>query len=348
MNNRIQNLFLFLMFLTGISRSQVSTCTAIANGDWLTPGIWSCGQTPTCGMLVIIPAGRTVSITSQVDLTNCSPVTCSANCTGTCAAKGIDMYVAGYLKFTNGNKLRLPCCSEIVSAPGATIQPGTGGGSSNFIEICTNKVWTADSGNVIGTNCFPKPCSPLPVEFIGFTGNLEVKVVFLKWKTATETNNDYFDVEKSADGVNFYKIGQLRSKGIDGNSATMLNYDFVDSDLKHPLYYYRLRQVDRNGKSDYSNVISVKIYSPELSIFPNPNNGTFWIDVPTAKVNQKIDVQIYDQLSNSILNQEYTVVNDNITGARVNITPSKPFAKGVYLTRINFEGTIYKLKLVVQ
>jgi hypothetical protein len=159
----------------------------------------------------------------------------------------------------------------------------------------------------------------LPIELIAFTGNLEVKVVFLNWKTATETNNAYFEIEKSSDGITFTKINSIKSKANDGNSVVMLDYEAVDNDLKHPLYYYRLKQVDHNGTYIYSNSISVKNHSPELKIYPNPNNGTFWIDVPTAKTNQKVSVKIYDQLSNEVLNNEYTVVNDNITGASVKL-----------------------------
>ncbi|MGE0567785.1 MAG: T9SS type A sorting domain-containing protein [Bacteroidia bacterium] len=344
----MKKILLFFLLLTGFSQAQ-TTCTATASGDWLTPGIWSCGHTPTCGDLVIIPSAITVSVNSQVDLSGCNTAACDGNCTGTCAATGIDLYIAtgGYLKFKNGNKLKLPCCSHIVSAPGATIQPGSGGGSSNYIEICTDKVWTSDSGNVVGTNCFPKPCNPLPVEFIGFTGNLEVKVVFLKWTTASESNNLHFVVEKSSDGLNFYSIGKEKSKGFMGNSSVALNYDFIDNDLKHPRYYYRLKQVDLNGSYKYSKTISVKIYAPELAIYPNPNDGKFWIDVPTALTKQPINLSLFNELGEAIINEEYIVENDNITGAKVEILPKKPLAKGVYFAKILFNGEPYFLKLVV-
>jgi hypothetical protein len=189
--------------------------------------------------------------------------------------------------------------------------------------------------------------TPLPIELISFEGVLEENIVKLNWKTASETNNSHFELEKSNDGFEFKKIAALPSKGLNGSSNSLLTYTAIDADLTEKLYYYRLKQVDLDGSFKYSSSISVKIYSPELKIYPNPNNGAFWIDVPTAKTNQKVSVKIYDQLSNEVLNNEYSVVNDNITGASVKIEPSKPLPKGAYMALILFEGTEYRLKMVV-
>jgi Secretion system C-terminal sorting domain len=346
----MKKIVLLFILLSTVSFSQV-TCTATANGDWTTAGIWSCGHVPTCGDLAYIPAGITVSVLSQIDLSSCnSAATCSVSCTGSCATTGVDLYVAtgGKLYFKNGNKLKLPCCSFIVVGVNGTIQPGSGGGISNYIEICTDKVWTADSGNVVTSNCFPKPCNPLPVEFIAFTGDLEQKIVNLYWKTATETINNYYNVEKSSDGINFETIGVVKTKAPDGNSLSPLEYDFIDKDLKHPIYYYRLKQVDLNGKYVHTRSISVKIYAAEFSIFPNPNNGTFSIDVPSVNLHEELSVKIYNALGQIVHESVESVKNHNITGSRVDVTPSQLLPKGIYFSTISFKGETHQLKLVVQ
>jgi hypothetical protein len=258
-------------------------------------------------------------------------------------ATNLTLQINGALVFpTSGDKLNLTASSTITAGSTGSL---VGVSNSNQIKIGTGGAEWSGPGTLPGpfiiSNGF------LPIELIAFTGNLEVKVVFLNWKTASESNNDFFEIEKSYDGVNYTPILKVDSKAPDGNSSITLDYTTIDNDLKHPLYYYRLKQVDFDRSTQRTNPISVKIYSPELKIYPNPNNGAFWIDVPTAKTNQKVSLKIYDQLSNEVLNNEYSVVNDNITGASVKIEPSKPLAKGAYMALILFEGTEYRLKMVV-
>lgn len=338
---------LILLFtIMSSTLSAATICTATASGIW-SNSIWSCPSGPSCGVIVVIPAGISVTITSHADYFSSCAACPSSPCSGTCATQML-VQISGTLSFqTGGGKLSMPCCSGLnVLASGSMIPQGSG--SSNELNICNVKVWKASDGIKGSGTCFPSPCgSYLPIEFIAFTGNLEVKVVYLKWKTATELNNDRYEVEKSADGTNFEKIGTVHSKALNGSSNSILDYNFIDNELKHPLYYYRLKQFDFDGTYKYTNVISVKIYSPELKIYPNPNNGQFWIDVPTAQINQQISVKIFDNLSQTIVSNNYTVVNDNITGAKVEITPSKPLPKGVYLSVITFNGVEYRLKLIV-
>jgi len=331
-------IILFLGFFNLFLRAQ-SICTASVNGDWANASTWSCGHVPVCGETVVIPTGISVTITNQQDYSSCTPT----------PAMSPQIYIDGVLKFTNGNKLKLPCGSNVYIGGTGSLVPGTGGGNSNYLEICTDIVWNAASGTTSGPFCYPPGCSliPLPIEFIAFTGNLEVKVVFLHWKTATEKNNSHFDIEKSSDGINYTSFTSVKTKAPNGTSYGVLEYSAIDYELKHPLYYYRLKQFDLDGTFIYSKSITVKVYSPELKIYPNPNNGQFKVDVPTALTNQHVDVKIYDQLSQPVLNSVYTVLNDNITGATVDILPAKPLAKGVYFASIIFDGIEYRVKLVV-
>ncbi|NQX97469.1 MAG: T9SS type A sorting domain-containing protein, partial [Flavobacteriales bacterium] len=99
----------------------------------------------------------------------------------------------------------------------------------------------------------------------------------LYWITATEINNDHFEIEKSIDGVLFHKIGSTNGSG---NSLSQLSYEFNDNNPSLGINYYRLRQVDFDGKFKYSNVISIKqSYGAEISIFPNPTQGKLNLNV---------------------------------------------------------------------
>ena len=119
-------------------------------------------------------------------------------------------------------------------------------------------------------------CIILPIELITFNGNLEDDHSKLYWQTATEINNDYFILEKSDDGLVWRDIGKLKGAG---NSTQINNYLFNDYELLPEIMYYRLKQVDFDGKKNYSNIVylqSIKNNS-NTSIFPNPSSGVFTI-----------------------------------------------------------------------
>lgn len=95
----------------------------------------------------------------------------------------------------------------------------------------------------------------LPVELLSFNGVPLAKSVLLKWQTVTETNSDYMAVEHSEDGRNFTEIGRLAGAG---NSLSMIDYELIDEKPGQGINYYRLRQVDFDGATAYSEVVTVR------------------------------------------------------------------------------------------
>jgi hypothetical protein len=98
------------------------------------------------------------------------------------------------------------------------------------------------------------PATPLPVEMLNFSGDCAGNAVELKWSTASETNNDYFTIERSTDGTNFSAIGTIAGGG---NSTAVLHYHFTDPDAMAGIGYYRIRQTDFNGQFSYGKIIAV-------------------------------------------------------------------------------------------
>lgn len=97
--------------------------------------------------------------------------------------------------------------------------------------------------------------SALPIELLYFTGEKNsCGSNILSWATATEQNNDKFEIERSIDGVDFVKIGTLKGAG---NSTQKLTYNFVDNTVNPSINYYRLKQIDFDGSFSYSNLISI-------------------------------------------------------------------------------------------
>ena len=111
--------------------------------------------------------------------------------------------------------------------------------------------------------------SMLPIKLLYFDAQPEEAMVKLSWSTATEINNDYFTVEKSIDGDNFFPIGNVSGSG---NSTTTLQYYLDDNKPTYGISYYRLKQTDFDGAFSYSGVVPVnyKKTTGQYSIFPNP------------------------------------------------------------------------------
>lgn len=128
----------------------------------------------------------------------------------------------------------------------------------------------------------------LPVSFTAFTGSLVKGQSTLAWSTASERSNKGFDVLRSTDGKTFSSVGFVSSKGQDGKSSTELNYSFVDRNAMPGVNYYRLSQIDFDGKTTLSrNIVSVdlKLNTDMVSVYPNP--ATSYINVNTLGLDYK-------------------------------------------------------------
>jgi len=113
----------------------------------------------------------------------------------------------------------------------------------------------------------------VPVTWLSFNARLDNKVVLLDWKTATEINSSHFDVERSINGYQFEKIGAVKAAG---NSNTISAYNFTDRLPVKGMNYYRLKQVDLDGKFSYSETrkVEIKTALPLFVLYNNPSNGT--------------------------------------------------------------------------
>ncbi|HRG40209.1 MAG TPA: T9SS type A sorting domain-containing protein [Saprospiraceae bacterium] len=109
----------------------------------------------------------------------------------------------------------------------------------------------------------------LPITLISFNVFGKTNETNLQWKTSSETNNHYYDIEHNTDGTEFIPIG--RKEG-GGNSNTLLDYHFAHKDVDAGLHYYRLKQVDYDGNYSYSDIKSVLLKGEDndVSIYPNP------------------------------------------------------------------------------
>ena len=152
------------------------------------------------------------------------------------------------------------------------------------------QVWGVDEIKV-----FSDSPAALPVELTRFKATPKGSTISLDWATASEKNNDHFDVQRSATGSFYETIGSVQGQG---NSTAAHDYAFVDNRPLTSLSYYRLRQVDTDGSSDYSPVATVQSAAGQKAIaFPNPSTGT--ITLPA--LDGLIHYRIYNNIGQTLL-----------------------------------------------
>lgn len=188
--------------------------------------------------------------------------------------------------------------------------------------------------------------NPLPIELISFTATKNNKQVDIKWETASESNNDYYVIERSKDGVNFEKIANIDGAG---NSLTHLNYYSYDYAPYNGVSYYRLKQVDFNGTFKYSQIKSVEFNNSKdfsFNIYPNPNKGNNFDITFEGSKNQEVLVVVYDVTGKESFSK-VLITNENENSVFV-VDPSDALSSGVYIITATSNQQIYRKKLIVE
>lgn len=142
----------------------------------------------------------------------------------------------------------------------------------NHIDL--NKPTTI-TGNAAGCNSITQvetACAAAPVVLIFFNGKKHGADVLLTWQTASEENNDHFQIEHSTDGSTFASLGKVTGKG---TSASLNNYSFRHTRPAKGSNYYRLKQVDFDGTFSFSNIVHLEMQhdGAQVETYPNPTTS---------------------------------------------------------------------------
>ena len=133
-----------------------------------------------------------------------------------------------------------------------------------------------------------------PVNFTAFTATNLGKTIGLNWSTGTESGNDFYAVERSADGEVFTEIGRVNGAG---ESRENSEYDFTDEVPLPGVNYYRLRQVDFDGSFSFSSVVFIQndvALEAEVKVFPNPASGQTVVNVSGDWANEMVAATLFD------------------------------------------------------
>lgn len=175
--------------------------------------------------------------------------------------------------------------------------------------------------------------NPLPVELIAFNAVLMNQRVEIDWQTASEINNDFFEIQRSSDNVEYTVLGT-----VEGNGTTneVQGYSFTDAFPLNGTSYYRLRQVDFNGDFEYSPTVFVNnvIDGFDVVVAPNPTTIDNLNLIITSDDLSPLNISLYDLAGKKVLERQLTF-DDYTNGAR--IIRDEKMESGLYLLKVNQE-----------
>lgn len=220
---------------------------------------------------------------------------------------------------------------------------GSGGTVTTTITGLTGgqKILIGMDGNS-GANCtFSISASntqPLPVDLIYFYGYQKDKANYLEWASITETNVDYFIIDKSDDGINYRELNRVKAAG---NSLSKKVYSTIDENARNEFTYYKLTSIDLDKTSKVFNIVSVNNPNHHrlFDVYPNPGSGDITVSFDERLMSNKRLI-IYDYKGNMI-KELYFTSSDN---SKIDISDLK---KGIY--NINFisdSGDFQTLKFI--
>lgn len=181
---------------------------------------------------------------------------------------------------------------------------------------------------------------PLPVQLTSFTGSYSNSIAALNWQTSQELNSDYFELFRSYDGVNFTSVTKVKSAGY---SNTIKNYSFLDHVSGSNHVYYRLKQVDNNGKESFSSIVNLSLGARTgVDVFPNPFNNNFTVSLASTKTTfATLNIQ---NTSGQLIYTKNISLNKGNNSIVINNLPSS-LGSGIYYVTIVNEEIKYNAKL---
>lgn len=267
--------------------------------------------------------------------------TCTAPCTVVVSLTGIicsgggSGFQIGYFTGSCGSLSNFGCTSGSGGTVTTTIT-GLSPGQQIIIGIDGN------AGAFCTFNISASNTVPLPVSLLDFHAYvLNNKAVELIWSTSSETNSDFYTIEKSYDGENFEFVAKVKAAGM---SNEVLKYSTFDNSPINRTTYYRLKQTDFDGTYEYIGQTAVKANNKgieKLALYPNPASNQAEISI-FSNNNTNTEIDIYD-MSGKLILSDILMLNEGSNQFVMNI---ESFNKGMYFVILSNEFGTEKLKFV--
>jgi hypothetical protein len=348
------NILVFIFFVLSFSAWARTTRTANTSGSWSTAANWSPASVPASNQtnnqddLEINIGNGKITLTGDFSLK-----------TGTTLRiYGCDtLLITGNATFANGGVLQVDPCAvliiqgnltnnnnsnEINIDGGLTVGGNFNGGNGSVIAG-TGNVDILGTITLSGTGGIT--AIVLPVDLIQFSAIFNGDRVNISWSTATELNNDRFIIERSKDGFEWQEI--ITTSGA-GNSTSVVEYFESDYNPLPGVSYYRLKQVDFDGKSQTFNVVPVENNisgKTAFTIFPNPTNAENINLSFSGFENQEFLVVLRDIQGREYFSKVTFVSSDD----EIQILRSEQeLPNGLYLITASSYNQLYSQKVIIK
>jgi hypothetical protein len=303
----------FALLLATISIA-AAKITAINNGQWSNSSTWDLNRVPADGDTVIIPTGKNVVLNTSV------------------SNNSLFLKIYGTLKLTGG-KLSLDNNSTIKVYTGGKIT--STGSASEQIKVGNTHVYKGNDPDVVGPMMADKNSgggfvpfvdSTLPVRFISFNAARKDNNILVEWATAQESNSSYYEIERSENGIDWKGIGVVKAAG---NSSAINKYSLTDRNIISKIVYYRIKQVDADGKFVETPIRMIKMQA-----------GIVTIKVTAASTNS-IYVHFSEQVKANVSIRVTSVSGQLISQQTINqpvgqvIIPAHSNSAGIYVVTVS-------------
>ncbi len=217
---------------------------------------------------------------------------------------------------------------------GRSIANSSGLISDGFVE--GSETETTFSPHTFGTLT---NSNPLPVELISFNAACDNENVILNWSTATETNNEHFEIQGSNDGINYSTVSNYQGAG---NSNSIINYQDIIVNI-YRYGYFRLAQIDFNGFTTYFNPLHINCENLSFSFAAHVNNNSLQIILPDLHSSHL--VLLITDLSGKTLTNKSLSLNENISIYTMELDDN--LATGIYIVSLldELNGNLYYSKV---
>lgn len=207
------------------------------------------------------------------------------------------------------------------------------------VEVSGGGICVNQTDTIVVTKCIG-----LPVSFLGFNGYCNENKIELDWQTASEVNNDYFDVEKSKNAVNFIPIGRVNGNG---NSSVIQQYNFKDLEPNNGVAYYRLKQVDFNGDIDYSSIIVMNSCGGldfEITNLYYNSQQNEMVVLYKAISTKNLILTVFDAQGKLVLSESLNLFPDQQS---IKIPLSATFSGSIYMVNLRTNSSSNSVKFIV-
>ena len=270
---------------------------------------------------IVVPPGCTYTVVATMALRpGCASSGADGNCQ-TCDVLKVDI-PGGPKIFQQGASNATLTDNYVLLGPGTIRISGI---ANRADEIITYTVTSSGCVN----------CSPLPVELLAFNAIPTQTTIELSWATNSESNNDYFTIERSPDGVYFEDYAFMDGQG---NSDSPFRYNLVDASPLEGISFYRLKQTDFDGSIKYFATKTV-LFKPALAItiFPNPADQEFALG---GKHLQDAQIQLVDAFGREI------ELTSQMQDGLLHFDASQ-LAEGVYFLQVAYDGNRETKQLMI-